>query len=190
MTSTVFSTSLQVHTAVLNLSTNCHIKGFRYFQIYYRNLHFNKVILHLGSVVLRRHRLSVRPQFQTSYPPKRIGRLNATFMWAGHIKTRATKVCFNGPLHVTRWPTCQYLVNKNVKISFSRTEQPMSLKLGMQLQHWELECYQFHWSHLWRLVGLWPFCTKVKYGSSWRKLLKTKRNFRNAKLGIHTSTNL
>ena len=38
-----------------------------------------------------------------------------------------------------RWPPCRYMV-KTLKIVFSRTEQPMILKIGMQ--HRVLEYYQ------------------------------------------------
>ena len=38
-----------------------------------------------------------------------------------------------------RWPPCPYMV-KTIKIFFSGTKRPMTLKLGMQ--YWVLEYYQ------------------------------------------------
>ena len=47
------------------------------------------------------------------------------FLWDG-----GTKVCSTGPGHMTKMPPCPYMV-KTLKIFFSGTKRPMTLKLGM-----------------------------------------------------------
>ena len=51
-----------------------------------------------------------------------------------------TKVYSNGPGHVTKMAAMPIYGKKNLKIFFSGTKRPMTLKLGMQ--HWVLEYYQ------------------------------------------------
>ena len=50
-----------------------------------------------------------------------------------------TKVCFNGPGHMTKMATVP-IYGKNLKQIFSGTKRPMTLKLGMQ--HRVLQYYQ------------------------------------------------
>ena len=51
----------------------------------------------------------------------------------------ATKACSNGPGHMTNMAALP-IYGKNIKIFFSGTKRPMTLKLGMQ--HCVLEYYQ------------------------------------------------
>ena len=62
---------------------------------------------------------------------------------------------------VTRWPPCPYMV-KTLKIFFSGTKRPMTLKLG--LQHRVLEYYQVCLNDDPELT-LNLFYGKVKFGS-------------------------
>ena len=55
-------------------------------------------------------------------------------LWVG-----VTKVPSNGHGHMTKMAAMP-IYGKNLKIVFSRTEQPMILKFGMR--HRVLECYQ------------------------------------------------
>ena len=51
-----------------------------------------------------------------------------------------TKVCSNGPGHMTKVAAMNIYGKKPTKIFFSETEWPMTLKLG--IQHWGLGFYQ------------------------------------------------
>ena len=73
-----------------------------------------------------------------------------------------TKVCSNGPGHMTK-VAAMPVYGKPLKIFFSRTKRPMTLKLGMQ--HWVLEYYQVCSNDGPGWVDLDLFCGKVKFGS-------------------------
>ena len=53
-----------------------------------------------------------------------------------------TKVCSNGPGHMTRMAVLPIYSKNLKKVFFSGTKRPMTLKLGMQ--HWVLEYYQIY----------------------------------------------
>ena len=93
----------------------------------------------IGWVGLRRPavRLSVcRPHSLNIFSSETTGgRLKPNFIWG-------TKVCSNGPGHMTKMAVMP-MYGKNLKrIFFSGTKRPMTLKLGMQL--WVLEYYQVY----------------------------------------------
>ena len=53
-----------------------------------------------------------------------------------------TKICSNGPDHITK-VAAMAIYGKNIKkSSFSGTKRPMTLKVDMQ--HWVLEYYQIY----------------------------------------------
>ena len=51
-----------------------------------------------------------------------------------------TKVCTNGPGHMTKMAATPIYGKNPLKIFFSRTRRPMTLGLGMW--HWECRAYQ------------------------------------------------
>ena len=53
---------------------------------------------------------------------------------------RGTKICSNGPGHMTRMAAMTIYGNNPLKDCFSETEWPVTLKLCVQ--HWGLESYQ------------------------------------------------
>ena len=78
-------------------------------------------------------RTSVRPSsvgqhFQTSSPLKPLGQLNSNFIWR---LLRGTKVCSNGPGHMTKMAAMPIYGKNPLKIFFSITRRPMTLGLGM-----------------------------------------------------------
>ena len=76
--------------------------------------------------------------FQTSSPLKPLGRLKPNFIWS--LLGTGERKSFQTVLVIwPRWPSCPYMI-KTLKIFFSGTKRPMTLKLGMQ--HWVLEYYQ------------------------------------------------
>ena len=58
-------------------------------------------------------------------------------LWDG-----GTKVCSNGPGHMTKMAAMAIYSKNPKKIIFSRTKRPMTLNLGMH--HWVLEYYQVY----------------------------------------------
>ena len=59
-----------------------------------------------------------------------------------HLGDGGTKVCSNGPGHMTKMAAMP-IYGKNLKtIFFFRTKRPMTLNLGMH--HWVLEYYQVY----------------------------------------------
>ena len=72
--------------------------------------------------------------FQTSSPQKPLGHSKLNFIWDG-----GTNVCSTGTGHMTKMAAMP-LYGKTLKIFFSGTKTPITLKLG--LQHWVLEYYQ------------------------------------------------
>ena len=53
-----------------------------------------------------------------------------------------TKICSHGPGHMTKVAAMPIYGKKTLKILFSGTKRPMTLKLGMQ--HWVHEYYQVY----------------------------------------------
>ena len=75
--------------------------------------------------------MCVYQHFQTSSPLKPLGRLKPNFImeppWDG-----GTKLCSNSAGHLTKMAAMP-IYGKNLKIIFfSRTQKPMTLKLGIQ----------------------------------------------------------
>ena len=81
---------------------------------------------------------SVCQHFQTSSPLKPLGRLKPNFI-CSLLGTGERKFVQTVLVTWPRWPPCPYMV-KNLKITFSGTKKPMTLKLG--IQHWVLKYYQ------------------------------------------------
>ena len=78
--------------------------------------------------------VNVCQHFQTSSPQKPLGQSKLNFNWDG-----GTNVCSTGTGHMTKMAAMP-LYGKTLKIFFSGTKTPMTLKLDMQ--HWVLEYYQ------------------------------------------------
>ena len=75
--------------------------------------------------------------FQTSSPLKPLSRLKPNFIWS---MDGGTKVCSNGPSHMTKMAAMPIYGKNLKKIFFSGTKRLMTLKLGMQ--HRVLKYYQ------------------------------------------------
>ena len=73
--------------------------------------------------VCRPHSLNIFSQ-DTVWPIEAKFHMVYTWEWG-------TNVCSNGPGHMTKWPPCPYMV-KTLKIFYSGTKCPMTLKLGMK----------------------------------------------------------
>ena len=69
--------------------------------------------------------------FQTSSPLKPLGRLKPNSIMEPPLDG-GTKICSNGAGHVTKMAAMPIYGKNLKKIFYSRTQKPMTLKLGMQ----------------------------------------------------------
>ena len=104
--------------------------GTCFFVIYWFLAHLSRRLM--GELIvyqsLRRPSV-VRPQFQTSSPLKPLGQSNSNSY--GDSSGRGTKVCSNGPGHMTKMATMPIYGKNPLKIFFSRTRRLITSGLGM-----------------------------------------------------------